>query len=51
MICLKYMTLLKWLKKYKLKFKEKPWISSSLQKFISIKTNNKIDPHIKEEEY
>ena len=42
-------------KKYKLKFKEKPWISSSLQKSISIKNSvfkkyiNKKDPHIKEE--
>ena len=39
---------------YKLKFKEKPWISSSLQKSISMKSSvfkkyiNKKDPHIKE---
>ena len=55
MICLKYMPLIKRLKKYKLKFKEKFWISSGLQKSVSIKSsifkkyiNNK-DPHIKEE--
>ena len=42
-------------KKYKLKFKEKLWISSSIQKYISIKNPifkkyiNKKDPHIKEE--
>ena len=42
-------------KKYKLKFKEKPWISSGIQKSISIKNSifkkyiNKKDPHIKEE--
>ena len=42
-------------KKYKLKFKEKPWISSGLQKSISIKNANfkkyinKKDPHMKEE--
>ena len=42
-------------KKYKLKFKEKPWISSGLQKSISIKNSifkkyiKKKDPHIKEE--
>ena len=42
-------------KKYKFKFNKKPWISSGLQKSISIKNpifkkyiNNK-DPHIKEE--
>ena len=47
------MPLIKKVWKYKLKFKEKPWISSGLQKFISIKNSifkkyNK-DPHIKEE--
>ena len=49
------MPLIKRLKKYKLKFKEKFWISSGLQKSVSIKSsifkkyiNNK-DPHIKEE--
>ena len=42
-------------KKHKLKFKEKPWISSGLKKSISIKNSifkkyiNKKDPHIKEE--
>ena len=42
-------------KKYKLKFREKPWISSGIQKSISIKNSifkkyiNKKDPHIKEE--
>ena len=42
-------------KKYKLKFKQKPWISSSLQKSISRKNSifkkyiNEKDPHIKEE--
>ena len=42
-------------RKYKLKFKEKPWISSGLQKSISIKNSifkkyiNKKDPDIKEE--
>ena len=42
-------------KKYKLKLKEKPWISSGLRKSISIKNSifrkyiNKKDPHIKEE--
>ena len=42
-------------KKYQLKFKEKPWISSDLQKSISIKNSifkkyiNKKDPPIKEE--
>ena len=42
-------------KKYKLKFREKPWISSVIQKSISIKNSifkkyiNKKDPHIKEE--
>ena len=44
-------------KKYKLKFKEKPWINSGLQKSISIKNStfqkyiNTKDPHIKEENY
>ena len=39
-------------KKYKFKFKEKPWISSGLQKSISVKNSifkkyiNKKDPHI-----
>ena len=43
--------------KYKLKFKEKPWINSGLQKPISIKNStfkkyiNTKDPHIKEENY
>ena len=42
-------------KKYKLKLKGKPWISSGIQKSISIKNSifkkyiNKKDPHIKEE--
>ena len=42
-------------KKYKLKFKEKPWISSGIQKSISIKNSifkkyiNKKCPHIKQE--
>ena len=42
-------------KKYKLKFKEKPWISSGLQKFFLIKNSifkkyiDKKDPHIKQE--
>ena len=42
-------------KKYKLKFREKPWISSGIQKSISIKNSifkkyiNKKDPRIKEE--
>ena len=55
MTCLKYMPLIKRLKKYKFKFKEKPWISSGIQKSISIKNSifkkyiNKKDPHIKEE--
>ena len=41
--------------KYKLKFREKPWISSGIQKSISIKNSifkkyiNKKDPHIKEQ--
>ena len=42
-------------KNYKLKFKKKPWISSAIQKSISIKNStfkkyiNKKNPHIKEE--
>ena len=46
---------LKWVKKYKLKFKSKPWITLGLQKSISVKnkllTNfiNKKDPILKEE--
>ena len=42
-------------RKYKRKFKERPWISSGLQKSISIKNSvfkkyiNDKDPHIKEE--
>ena len=42
-------------KQYKIKFKEKPWISSGIEKSISIKISvfkkyiNKKDPHIKEE--
>ena len=43
------------IQKYKLEFKEKPWITSGLQKSISIKNSifkkyiNKEEPHIKEE--
>ena len=50
-ICAPY----KKVRKYKFKFKEKLWISSGLQKSISIKNSifkkyiNKKDPHIKEE--
>ena len=51
---LKINTPYKKVKKYKFKFKEKPWISSGRQKSISIKNSifkkyiNKKDPHIKE---
>ena len=30
---------LKWVNKYKLKFKIKPWITSAIQKSISVKNN------------
>ena len=55
MTCLKYMPLIKKVKKYKFKFKEKPWITCGIQKSISLKNSffkkyiNKKDPHIKEE--